>query len=144
MSNYELLQLNNLADLHRISVGFDNMFNRLHNIPAAGATGYPPYNVIKISDSITKIELAVAGFRPEELDVTLQNGVLSVTGVNETDPGINYLHRGIATRKFDRSWQLADGVEVKGATVEYGLLVITLEHLIPEQHKPKKIAIKVK
>lgn len=144
MSNYELLQLNNLADLHRISVGFDNMFNRLHNIPTSGASGYPPYNVIKVSDSITKIELAVAGFRPEELDVSLQNGLLSVTGINETDTSVNYLHRGIATRKFERNWQLADGVEVKGATVENGLLVITLEHLVPEQDKPKKIAIKVK
>lgn len=139
------LSLNNLEDLHRISVGFDNMFNRLHNMPTLGTgAGYPPYNVIKTSDTLTTIEIAVAGFRPEDLDVSLQNGLLSVSGENTIDTSAQYLYRGIATRKFNRSWQLADGVEVKSASAENGLLVITLEHLVPEQDKPKKIAIKVK
>lgn len=141
---YEL-SVNNLADLHRISVGFDNMFNRLHSMPTMGnSTGYPPYNVIKVSDTLTQIEVAVAGFKPDDLDVTLQNGVLTIAGENTVDNVVNYLYRGIATRKFNRSWQLADGVEVKSATVENGLLVITLEHLVPEEDKPKKIAIKVR
>ena len=141
---YEL-SLNNLADLHRISVGFDNMFNRLHSMPTLSTgSGYPPYNVIKTSDTLTTIEIAVAGFNPADLDVSLQNGLLSVTGENTIDTSAQYLYRGIATRKFNRSWQLADGVEVKSATAENGLLVITLEHLVPEEDKPKKIAIKVK
>jgi molecular chaperone IbpA len=144
MSNYELQTLMNIADLHRISVGFDNMFNRLHSVPASGASGYPPYNVIKTSDTLTTIEIAVAGFHPDDLDVSLQNGLLSVTGENTIDNTAQYLYRGIATRKFNRSWQLADGVEVKSASVENGLLVITLEHVIPEEDKPKKIAIRVK
>jgi molecular chaperone IbpA len=100
--------------------------------------------VIKTSDTLTTIEIAVAGFHPDDLDVSLQNGLLSVSGENTIDNTAQYLYRGIATRKFNRSWQLADGVEVKSATAENGLLVITLEHLVPEEHKPKKIAIKVK
>lgn len=137
------MNLMNLSDLHRISIGFDNMFNRLHNIPAAGSTGYPPYNVIKKSESLTHIEVAVAGFHPDDLEVTLHNGVLMVTGENTVDNTAQYLYRGIANRKFSRSWQLADGVEVKSASTENGLLIICLEHLVPEQEKPKKIAIKV-
>ena len=134
-----------LNDLHRSSVGFDNMFNRLHNMPSLGSgSGYPPYNVIKTSDTLTTIEIAVAGFDPADLDVTLQNGLLSVIGETTVDTDVQYLYRGIATRKFNRCWQLADGVEVKSATAENGLLVITLENQIPEEDKPKKIAIQVK
>lgn len=138
------LNLMNLADLHRISVGFDNMFHRLHNMPAMGtSTGYPPYNVIKTSDSLTTIEVAVAGFHPDDLEVTLHNGLLQVTGENTVDNNSQYLYRGIANRKFSRSWQLADGVEVKSASTTNGLLIICLEHQTPEENKPKKIAIKV-
>lgn len=137
------LTLANLSDLHRISVGYDNMFHRLNNIPT-NSTTYPPYNVIKVSDTVTIIEIAVAGFSPDDLDVTLHNGMLTVTGENTIDPDRVYLYRGIASRKFSRSWQLADYVEVKGATVENGLLIINLELSIPEEHKPQKIAIRSK
>lgn len=132
-----------LNDLHRSSVGFDNIFNRLHKMPASTGTGYPPYNVIKTSDTMTTIEIAVAGFHPDDLEVTLHNGLLTVTGENTVDNNSQYLYRGIANRKFNRSWQLADGVEVKSASTENGLLIICLEHQVPEEDKPKKIAIKV-
>lgn len=131
---------------NRASVGFDRIFDRLSQAAATTATSYPPYNVIKHSDNEYEIQIAVAGFREEELDVTTHNGELTITGEaveTEEDVNQNFLHKGIAKRKFTRVFNLADGVEVKSATVKNGLLSVNLEHHVPEEMKPKKIAISV-
>jgi molecular chaperone IbpA len=106
------------------------------------ATNYPPYNIIKETETIWKIEVAVAGFEESELDVEIVSNELIVTGAKEKtiDP-VNYLHQGIGGRDFERTFALAENVEVKGASVKNGILTITLEHFVPESAKPKKIAI---
>lgn len=132
-------------NLNRASVGFDRLFDRLSQAAAATTTtSYPPYNLVKHSDTEYEIQLAVAGFREDELDVTMHNGELTITGEaveSEEDTVTNFLYKGIAKRKFTRVFNLADGVEIKSATVKNGLLSINLEHHIPEEMKPKKIAI---
>lgn len=131
-------------NLNRASVGFDRLFDRLSQAATTTATSYPPYNVVKHSETEYEVQIAVAGFREDELDVTLHNGELTITGESvdrEEDTNINFLYRGIAKRKFTRVFNIADGVEVKGASVKNGLLSVTLEHHVPEELKPKKIAI---
>jgi molecular chaperone IbpA len=107
------------------------------------ASNYPPYNIIKETETIWKIEVAVAGFDESELDVEIINNELVVTGAvnKENKAEQQYLHQGIAGRDFERTFALADNVEVKGAAVKNGILTVTLEHIVPESAKPKKIAI---
>jgi molecular chaperone IbpA len=106
------------------------------------ATNYPPYNIIKESETIWKIEVAVAGFDESELDVEIVNNELIVKGSKEKEGvATNYLHQGIGARDFERTFALAENVEVKGAAVKNGILTVTLEHIVPESAKPKKIAI---
>jgi molecular chaperone IbpA len=133
-----------IPNLQRFAVGFDRMFDELHRTAGSlNATNYPPYNIIKASDTIWKIEVAVAGFDEKELDVEIVNNELIVRGEKQTEQAQEqeYLHNGIAGRDFERTFALADNVEVKGATVKNGILTVTLEHIIPESAKPKKIAI---
>jgi molecular chaperone IbpA len=133
--------LQTLNDFHRISVGFDDVFNRLHSTTSYNTQSYPPYNIVKSGDNTYSIEIAVAGFSQDDLDVTLHKGLLTVSGEITSESNNNFLYRGIATRKFERSWQLADSVEVSSAEVKNGLLTINLEQHIPEEDKPQKIAI---
>ena len=139
------LDLPNLASqLHRHSVGFDQMFDQLNrtfmNSKADGT--YPPHNVVKIDDTHYAIELAVAGFSEQEIDVELKDNVLTVKGEQiKEEQEIEYLHKGISARNFVRTFPLAEHVEVRGATVKNGILAIALEQVIPEEQKPKKIAI---
>jgi molecular chaperone IbpA len=120
------------------------MFDELSRTAGTlNASNYPPYNIIKESETIWKIEVAVAGFDESELDVEIVNNELVVTGAvnKENKAEQQYLHQGIAGRDFERTFALADNVEVKGAAVKNGILTVTLEHIIPESAKPKKIAI---
>jgi molecular chaperone IbpA len=120
------------------------MFDELSRTAGTlNASNYPPYNIIKESETIWKIEVAVAGFDESELDVEIVNNELVVTGAvnKENKAEQQYLHQGIAGRDFERTFALADNVEVKGASVKNGILTVTLEHIIPESAKPKKIAI---
>lgn len=128
----------------RSTVGFDRLFDVLDrqfaNSPNSGT--YPPYNIIKTSEDSYQIELAVAGFREDELDITVKDYVLSVTGEQKRDEDTtNYLHKGISARNFVRTFTLGEHVEVKGATVQNGLLIIDLEREVPEEAKPKRISI---
>jgi molecular chaperone IbpA len=109
----------------------------------AQTTNYPPYNVVKHGEDKFAIELAVAGFKDGDIEVTVENNQLSVKGDKaiELNEGAEYLHRGISARSFARTWTLADHVEVTGATVQDGILTISLERIVPEEKKPKKIAI---
>jgi molecular chaperone IbpA len=133
-----------IPSIQRFAVGFDRVFDELSRTAGTlNATNYPPYNIIKETETIWKIEVAVAGFDETELDVEIVNNELIVRGeVNkENKVEVQYLHQGIAGRDFERTFALADNVEVKGASVKNGILTVTLEHIVPESAKPKKIAI---
>jgi molecular chaperone IbpA len=133
-----------IPSIQRFAVGFDRMFDELSRTAGTlNASNYPPYNIIKETETIWKIEVAVAGFDESELDVEIVNNELVVTGAvnKENKAEQQYLHQGIAGRDFERTFALADNVEVKGASVKNGILTVTLEHTLPESAKPKKIAI---
>ena len=133
------------APYRRSTVGFDRLFDMLENSSVGGAQeNYPPFDLIKLGDNDYRIELAVAGFKPDEIDITAQQNVLIVTGgkSEESDEqGNDYIYRGIATRSFERRFALADHIQVKGADMKDGLLAIELVREIPEAMKPRKIDI---
>jgi len=135
------------SPLYRSFVGFDRMANMIDAAATQAAksnTSYPPYNIARLSEDSYQIELAVAGFKSEDIEIETHQGVLSISGGHaptaEND-SVDYLHRGIAERGFERRFQLADHVQVSSAELENGLLVIRLEREIPDALKPQKIAI---
>ena len=139
------------SPLLRSSVGYENL-NRLVDFATRGDSadnGYPPYNIEKVSDGAYRIAMAVAGFAQAELDLTVQENTLIVTGATADAPeaGPNgtgdrvFLHRGIAKRAFERRFQLADTIKVTGASYENGLLNIDLVREVPEHKKPRKVEI---
>ena len=132
-----------LSPLLRSSVGFDvfdNIFDSVFNLNESN-TSYPPYNILK-SDNNYTISLAIAGFSKDELDVSLQENELVIKGVaKDQDEKIEFLHRGIAGRNFERKFRLADNIKVSDASYEDGLLNIYLDREIPEHQKPRKIEI---
>lgn len=133
-----------LSPLLRLSVGFDSLSRALDSAMRLDESdlSYPPYNIEKLGDNEYGITMAVAGFSETDLEITSQQGLLTVRGrlSREADGG-NYLHRGIAGRAFERKFQLADYVEVTGARLANGLLHIALRREVPEAMKPKTIAI---
>jgi molecular chaperone IbpA len=135
-----------ISPLLRSSIGFENL-NRLVDFASRvdGAdSAYPPYNIEKLGDGEYRIQMAVAGFGQDELDLMVQENTLVVTGrANaETETGERlFLHRGIAKRAFERRFQLADTIKVTGADYEHGLLNITLVREIPEHKKPRRVEI---
>ena len=128
------------APFYRSSVGFDRLFDLLEQ-SAETAPGYPPYNIERTDDTHYRITVAVAGFAEKDLNVEVREGVLTVAGKREDQEKQSYLHQGIAGRAFERRFQLADHVEVRDAKLENGLLHIALERVIPEEKKPRRIAI---
>ena len=130
------------APLYRSSIGFDRMFNLLENA-SLGQTidTWPPYDIVKSDDDTYKISIAVAGFAQDDLDITFQSNLLTVTGKKQEIPADGYLHRGIAGRPFEHRFELADHVRVNGAELNNGLLSIELVREIPEALKPRKISI---
>src|SRR5690349_9143734 len=133
------------APFRRSSVGFDRLFDMLENSSLGGAQeNYPPFDLIQSGENEYRIELAVAGFKPDEIDITAQQNVLIVSGrkAEESEQkGTNYIYRGIANRSFERRFALADHIQVKGADLKDGLLAIELVREIPEAMKPRKINI---
>jgi len=131
-----------IPSIHKFAVGFDNMFDELLRTSQAN-TNYPPYNIVKHGDDNFAIELAVAGFKDGEINIQVERNQLTVKGEQavDLDNQVEYLHRGISARSFSRTWTLADHVEVAGASSENGILTISLERKIPEEQKPKSIAI---
>ena len=132
------------APLYRSSVGFDRLFDLLNSVPGfdAGATAYPPYNIERLSENEYRITMAVAGFGEDEINVDVKEQTLTVRGEKKAeDKERQFLHRGIAARAFERRFQLADHVEVKGADLKDGLLHIDLVRNVPERLKPRSIAI---
>jgi molecular chaperone IbpA len=134
-----------LTPLYRTIVGFDRMANLIETGARLDtAPGWPPYNIEQTGDDAYQIELAVAGFGPDDLSIELKEGLLTVTGKKlAADTERTYLHRGIAERGFERRYQLADHVRVTGANLEHGMLTLALIREVPEALKPRKIAISV-
>jgi molecular chaperone IbpA len=131
------------APLFRTAIGFDRLA-RLVDTAAAGqdSQSYPPYNIEKTGDDTYRLTMAVAGFRPEDLDLTVKDNTLIVSGrVANDGPKAEILYRGIAGRAFERRFVLADHIVVEGADVENGLLHVGLKRIVPEALKPRKIAI---
>ena len=132
-----------LTPYRRSTVGFDRLFDLLEqNAKAATPENYPPFNLERIADDRYRITLAVAGFTPADIEITAQQNLLLVTGRKEERAGAQFLHLGIATRNFERRFELADFVRVEDARLTDGLLVIDLVREVPEAMKPKTIAIK--
>src|SRR5262245_46520777 len=132
------------APLYRSTVGFDRLFNLLDSVTGLdqASPGYPPYNIERLGDNEYRITMAVAGFSQDELRVDVKEQTLTVAGAKKPeDRERQYLHRGIAARNFERRFQLADHVEVKGADLQNGQLHIELVRNVPERLKPRTIAI---
>ncbi|OWV92749.1 molecular chaperone Hsp20 [Rhizobium sp. R72] len=125
---------------YRSSIGFDRMFDLLGNA-SLSADNWPPYNILKLGDDAYRIAIAVAGFAEGELTITHEANMLVVNGAKSEDDGVQYLHQGLAMRPFLRRFELADHVNVESAMLENGLLVINLKREIPEEMKPRRIAI---
>ena len=128
------------GNFRRSSVGFDRLFDMLENSSLTGEN-YPPFDLIKVDDNRYRIEVAVAGFRREDIEITSQQNVLIISGQKSDDNGSNYVHRGIANRSFERRFALADHIQVRGADLKDGMLSIELVREIPEAMKPRKIEI---
>jgi len=129
--------------LFRTAIGFDRLANTLETAYRADAGGYPPYNIEVRGEDRYRITMAVAGFTDAELDIEVRENVLRVSGArNDHEREARYLHRGIANRSFERSYQLADYVRVTGAELQDGLLHIDLAREIPEAMKPRRIEIR--
>jgi len=130
------------SPLYRSVVGFDRLADLLDAATAETATGYPPYNIERLDENSYRVEIAVAGFRPDELDIQVKENLLTVTGrKTANDEPRNFLHRGLAERNFERKFQLADYVVVTEANLADGLLSIALKRELPEALKPRRIEI---
>ncbi len=135
------MRISDYAPLYRSTVGFDRLFSMIDNLNGE-ASSYPPYNIERTGESSYRITMAVAGFTDDELSLEAKEGVLHVKGEKKPDDEEReVLYRGIASRTFERRFQLADFVEVTGASLKNGLLHIDLAREIPDAMKPKKIPI---
>jgi len=132
------------SPFHRFAIGFDRMqrqFDQLQRLEGADSA-YPPYNIEVLSETEYRITMAVAGFAEDELEITVEDTHLTVSGrTGQDNETREYLHRGIATRAFERRFELADHIKIKGAKLDNGLLHIALEREVPEELKPRKVAI---
>lgn len=141
-----------LQPFFRTTVGADRLFDRIMTQienASSSQTNYPPYNVIQSSENNYRVEVAVAGFEPGEVNVEVRDGDLIVTGerlqeVESSDEHYRVIHQGISARKFFKSWQLGEYVEVVNAQIKNGILTVNLERKVPEAAKPKTIAIDYK
>jgi molecular chaperone IbpA len=136
-----------IPSIHKFGIGFDSILDELMRVNAQQTnTNYPPYNIVKHSEDAFAIELAVAGFREGDINITLEKNILTIKGeqtvsLDDLEKDVEYVHRGISARNFDRTFTLADYVEVLGAKAENGILTIELERQVPEEQKPKTVAI---
>lgn len=126
------------------SVGFDRLFDELAHIEhrVSDQNNYPPHNLKRLSDTEWELELAVAGFTEDDLEVELEKNLLTIRGaVKKSETKDDYLYRGVGLRSFTKTVALVETVVVQGATLQHGMLRVRLENVIPETHKPRKIAI---
>lgn len=146
MNNRGTLTLRSLdiPSIHKFGIGFDSMIDELMRVSSAQTTSnYPPHNVIKTGEETVMIEIAVAGFEEGEINISTENNILTIHGEQFHDEPVNYeyLHRGLSSRDFTQNFRLAEHVEVKDATIKNGILTILLERDVPEEKKPRSIAI---
>jgi len=146
MSNRGTLTLRSLdiPSIHKFGIGFDSMLDELMRVGSGQTTSnYPPHNVIKTGEETVMIEMAVAGFDEGEIDISVEGNMLTISGQQlRTDPiNYEYLHRGLSSRDFVQNFRLAEHVEVKDATIKNGVLTVILEREVPEEKKPRTIAI---
>jgi molecular chaperone IbpA len=133
-----------LAPLYRSTVGFDRLFNLFDQLGDGGTPGYPPYNIERTGENAYRISVAVAGFAERDLNIEVKENTLTIRGEKETTTDEHkgeVLYQGIAARAFERVFQLADYVQVKGAALENGLLHVDLVREIPEAKKPRQVTI---
>jgi molecular chaperone IbpA len=136
------MTLLNVAPLYRSSVGFDRVLDLLEASTRGQSTdNYPPFDSVKLSEDEYRVTMAVAGFREDDLDITIHGNALTVSGERQDKPEGEYLHRGIATRPFQRRFELAEHMHVVGAKLADGLLSIELKREVPEALKPRRINI---
>lgn len=143
MTNFEIRTLD-IPTFARHAIGFNRLFDEMNRTFANSRTNdnYPPYNIAKLDETHYVIEIAVAGFGEDEIDVELKDNSLIVKGTKpKKEQETEYVHKGISTRNFERNFTLADNVEIRAATVQNGILAIALEQVVPEENKPKKIQI---
>src|SRR6201996_3044946 len=130
------------SPLYRSVVGFDRLADLLDSASADSTNGYPPYNIERTDQNAYRVEIAVAGFKPEELSIEVKENLLTVQGRKPANDDVRrFLHRGLAERNFERRFQLADYVVVTDAALADGLLSIALKRELPEQLKPRRIEI---
>jgi molecular chaperone IbpA len=131
-----------LTPLLRSAIGFDRLARQVHTASSVEASSYPPYNIEKIGDDSYRLTMAVAGFRADDLELTVKENTLIVAGrVNPDAKPTELLYRGIATRAFERRLTLADHIVVEGADLRDGLLFVGLKRVVPDQLKPRRIEI---
>jgi molecular chaperone IbpA len=133
-----------LNQLHKMTVGFDRLFDQMllaGEYPNTVSTGYPPYNVERIDDGRWRVTIAVAGFGENDIEVIVDQGNLNINGKKSDKTDENMLYHGIANRQFNRSFQLADYVEVEEASLKDGMLTLNLVRNVPEALRPKKIKL---
>lgn len=134
---------NNLNVPRSLFVGFDTLFEdleRIHTSARSNTNNYPPHNVVKIDDEKFLIELAVAGFTKDNIDIELKDGILKITGEVEKDER-EYAYKGISSRKFEKSFRLSEFVVIDGADFQDGILVVFARVELPEEKRPRKIEI---
>jgi molecular chaperone IbpA len=146
MNNRGTLTLRSIdiPSIHKFGIGFDSVLDELMRVSSAQTTSnYPPHNVIKTGEETVMIEMAVAGFDEGEISISLENNMLSIKGsqLNSEPVNYEYLHRGLSSRDFEQNFRLAEHVEVKDATIKNGILTVLLEREVPEEKKPRTIAI---
>ena len=133
----------NLNVPRSLFVGFDGLFEdleRIHNSARTGTDNYPPHNIVRVDDENFIIELAVAGFSEEDISVEVKDGILLVKG-ESADDNREYAHKGISSRKFEKSFRLSEFVVIDGADLVNGILVVNARVEVPEERRPRKIEI---
>ena len=138
LTRYNAANMNQLLErINRNSIGMDEYFDRLFTLHET-TTNYPPYNLISVSNTESRLELALAGFKKEQVNVYTQDGKLFIEGQREDgETETNYVHRGVAQRSFTRSWTMAEDTEVRSVKFEEGLLTIEMGRVVPEHHLRK-------
>ena len=136
LARYRSGDLNSfLKDIDRYFIGLDRMFNHLGSINQD--VSYPPYNLVKVDENTYSLELALAGFKSDEVKVFTENSQLVVEAAKEDTDGREYVHRGLASRSFTRTWTLSEDVEVKEVKFEDGILSVALSRIVPEKHQKR-------
>ena len=138
IQKFHSADLNSLVErINKYSIGMDDIFDRLSHVNETQGN-YPPYNLVQVSSTESRLELALAGFNEKELNVYTQDGKLFVEGTREdSKEETTYYHRGVAQRSFTRSWSLGDETEVRSVSFENGLLTVELSKIVPEHHQRK-------